>query len=74
MTTRLQRFGDELGLIIDPTDLEKFGVDEETEFVVSSTEEGIFLRPIRFASLRQVEALTPKIMEAHSETLQRLSL
>ena len=74
MMTRLQKVGDRWALIFEDAALERFGVDEHTEIVVTATDEGIFLKPVRFASDQQVEMLTGRIMSAHSETLKRLSL
>ena len=74
MTTMLQRVGDELGLILDQAILDELGLDENTEFLISPDGEGIYLKPIRFASDQQVEQLTGKIMVTHAETLRKLAL
>lgn len=74
MTTRLTRVGGELGVILGPEVLESFGVDENSEVVVSWDDEGIFLRPIRLAPDDRVDDLTGKIMAEHAETLRKLAL
>ena len=74
MTTKLTRVGDELGLVLDPAVLKSFGVDENSEVLVSWDDEGIFLKPIRFAPDDRVDALTSKIMVEHAETLRKLAL
>ena len=74
MTTKLVRIDDELALILDPTILDKLGIDEQTEMVISSDADGIFLKPIRFAADEDVEVRTGKIMAVHSETLRKLAL
>lgn len=73
MTMRLTKFGDQMGLLLDQTMLDEFGIDEDTQFLVSTSEGRIMLLPIRFARTAQVEALTGKIMQDHSETLKRLA-
>ena len=74
MTTKLVRIDDDLGLVLDPEWVEQFDLDENTELVVLADADGIFLKPIRFASDEQVAALVGKIMTAHAETLRKLSL
>ncbi len=73
MTTTLTKLGDQLGLILDQATLEQLGIDEQTQIMVTTTEGGIFLRPIRFARTEQVEGLIGGIMRTHSETLRRLA-
>ena len=74
MTTSLQRVGDDLGLVLDQSVLDELGVDEQTEFLIVTDEEGIFLKPIRFAADPQVDRMTGAIMERHAETLRKLAL
>ncbi len=47
MITRLQPVGDEWGVIIDPSILERLGVDENTRFEVKTDGESVFFVPIR---------------------------
>ena len=58
MTTKLTRINDELGFVLDDSIVERFGIDENSEVVVTLSDEGIFLKPIRFASDEQVESMT----------------
>ena len=74
MTTTLQRIGDEWGLVLDQEILDELGIDENAEFLVAVGDDGIFLKPIRFASDGQVDRLTGKIMTDHAETLRKLAL
>ncbi len=57
MTTTLQRVGDDFALIFDRATLAELGVDEITEFLITPDDEGIFLKPIRFASDETVDVL-----------------
>ena len=74
MTTKLTRVGGELGLILGPEVLESSGVDEHSELLISWDDEGIFLKPIRFAPDARVDELTGRIMAEHAETLRKLAL
>ena len=74
MTMTLQRVGDDFALIFDRATLAELGVDEFTEFLITPDDEGIFLKPIRFASDETVDSLTGRIMVDHAETLRKLAL
>ena len=74
MTTKLVRIDDDLGLLLDRSILAELEVDENTEMIISADADGIFLKPIRFASDVQVAALMGKIMTTHAETLRKLAL
>lgn len=74
MTTSLVRIDEELGLILDADLREQYAIDEHTQMVVVADEDGIFLKPIRFAADELVAALTPRIMAEHAETLRKLAL
>ena len=74
MTTTLQRVGDDLGLILDPATWTRYGITEATPIVVTLGEDGITLRPLRFATDEQVDDLSDEIMTAHAETLRKLAL
>ena len=74
MTMTLQRLGDEFALIFDRATLAELGIDEHTAFLVSPDDEGIYLKPIRFAADDEVDARTGRIMVEHAETLRKLAL
>lgn len=71
---KLVRIDDDLAVVLDPELVERFELDEHAELVASVDQDGIYLKPIRFASDEQVAALVGKIMAAHAETLRKLSL
>ncbi len=73
MTTTFKAMGDMMGFLIERSALEKLGIDEETPIVVTSDDEGLHLRPIRYASTEEVEKATTEMMEIHAETLTRLA-
>ena len=73
MTTTFTAIGEKLGLILDRSTLEKLGIDEETPLLVTSDDEGLHIRPVRFAEPDEVERAALNIMDLHSETLTRLA-
>ncbi len=73
MMTTFTAIGDKLGLLIDRPTLEKLGIDEETPIVVTSDDDGLHIRPIRFAASDDVRRAALEMMEIHSETLSRLA-
>ncbi len=73
MTTTFTAVGDKLGLILDRPTLKQLGIDEETQVMVTSDDEGLHIRPIRFASREDVERSALKMMAIHAETLARLA-
>ncbi len=71
--TTLTKLDDQLALVLDRSILDELGIDEQTQILITTSDGGIFLRPIRFARTEQVENLTGKIMQTHSDTLKRLA-
>lgn len=73
MTTAFTAIGDKLGLLLDRPTLEKLGIEEGTPLILTTDDDGLHLRPIRFATDEEVEAAATVVMEVHAETLRRLA-
>jgi antitoxin component of MazEF toxin-antitoxin module len=73
MMMNLTPIGHSLGLVIDPSILERLKIDRETQLEVSTDGTVIYVRPIRFADHEEVMRTVDRVMEVHAETFRKLA-
>ena len=71
--TTLTPIGDRLALLLDPEMLARLNIDEGTPLLVTADEQGVMIRPIRFAEPARVREAAIELMEIHASTLKRLA-
>ena len=75
MRRTLTVVGDELGLLLDKSLLERLGIGPDTPLEVALEGQALVIRVAREDGRRaRVREATEKMMDAHAETLRKLAL
>ncbi len=73
MIKTLSAIGNSLGIIIDKPILDLLDIDRTTDLDVKTDGEALIIRPVRISKKERVAGSAKRMMDAHDETLKKLS-
>lgn len=73
MVKTLSSFGNDLGIVIDPSLLDQLGIDRDTPLEVTVDGKGLYIRPIEQDHPSRVLQIAERVMDVHDETLRKLA-
>ncbi len=73
MQKRLSAIGNSLGIVIEKPILELLKIDRDTDLDLRTDGERLIIEPVRRGRRKRVVEVARRVMDAHDQTLRKLS-